>query len=191
MLSEYQRMVETPMRKSYEATIRDLRSQIEKLVAERDEAREKNAAYFDEVTACYATIADERQALEAAQAKVGAIDRAFEIPNNLHGRIPYDPLNPLPRYMLGLASLFRAFSRDPLWGNEEQAEHAARLVENAALRLVIQAAALKPFSDAWIGFDDSDPGDDHGNIWEHPIAMEITMAHLRNAHKALAEGGGS
>lgn len=51
---------------------------IEKLVAERDEAREKNAAYFDEVTACYATIADERQALEAAQAKVGRYEAALK-----------------------------------------------------------------------------------------------------------------
>lgn len=51
---------------------------IEKLVAERDEAREKNAAYFDEVTACYATIADERQALEAAQAKVGRYEAALD-----------------------------------------------------------------------------------------------------------------
>lgn len=46
-----------------------LLDQIEALVKERDEAREKNDAYFDEVTACYATISDERQALEAAQAE--------------------------------------------------------------------------------------------------------------------------
>ena len=45
--------------------------------------------------------------------------------------------------------------------------------------------ALQPFKDAADALDDDDRNDRNGrNIWDHPVAMEITTDNLRAASEA-------
>jgi hypothetical protein len=66
--------------------------------------------------------------------------------------------------------------------NEPSADLAARVVELVTITDELRAA-LKPFGDAFDGWEDDHPADDKFDCWEHPLSMNITRGDYRRAYE--------
>jgi hypothetical protein len=100
-----------------------------------------------------------------------------------------DPITPLPtfkpQHLRGMALTFRSWPHAEMWGRPQEAELAARQAETAYLLIAQLSAALKPFSDALAEWGDDPEHLDRRNVWDHSIAMCITLGDFRKAAATL------